>query len=91
MLTTIPFFFFPADDESNCGQTETTETPEPDSGGLSPGAIAGISIECFTIFVAAVLVALYLVGNLLVNLFLIFCLAIVAAISVNGCYSVDET
>ena len=83
MLT--PFIFFLADDEPNCGQAEITET------GLSPGAIAGISIECFTIFVAAVLVALYLVGNLLVNLFLIFCLAIVAAISVNGCYSVDET
>ena len=74
MLT--PFIFLLVDDEPNCGQAE--------SGGLSPGAIAGISIGCI-IIVAVVLAALYWVGNLLVDLFCIFCPAMIAAISVDGC------
>ena len=78
-LSADSLYFFLADDEPNCGQAET------DSGGLSPGAIAGISIGCI-IIVAVVLVALYWVRHLLVDLSCIFCPAVIAAISVNGCY-----
>lgn len=46
---------FLADDEPTCGQPQTTE--EPDSGGLSSGAIAGISIGCI-IIMAVILAAL---------------------------------
>lgn len=45
----LNFFFF-ADDEPNCAQA--------DSGGLSPGAIVGISIGCI-INLAVVVAALY--------------------------------
>ena len=78
------YLFFLADDEPNCGQAEITET------GLSPGAIAGISIGCI-IAVAVVLVAVYWVGHLLVDLFCIFCPAMIAAISVNGCSTIYVT
>ena len=50
LVPTPLFFFFFADDEPNCAQVN--------SGGLSPGAIVGISIGCI-INVAVVVAALY--------------------------------
>ena len=82
MLT--PFIFLLVDDELNCGQAETKK--EADSGGLSPGAIAGICIGCIIVMAVVLSALLCWVGNLLVDLFRIFFPAMITAISVNGCY-----